>query len=66
MSPTDDPPKAELTEALRAINSLLSKCEKVLPKLQQGSSQHTLLKNRIQALRISSALISQAIEESKE
>jgi len=53
----------ELSEALRAINSLLSKCEKVREKLAPGTSQYTLLKNRINALRISSFLISKALDE---
>jgi len=59
----DDRTKVELTEALRAINSLLNKCEKVQVKFLPGTSQHTLLKNRINALRISVALITKAIEE---
>jgi hypothetical protein len=53
--------KIELEEALRAITSLISKCEKVQPKLKQGTSQSTLLKNRIGALRIASTLITEAI-----
>lgn len=53
----------ELVEAQRAIVSLIGKCEKTLPKLREGSSQATLLKNRIKALRISSALIAQALAE---
>lgn len=53
----------ELSEALRAINSLLSKCEKVREKLAPGTSQYTLLKNRINALHISSFLISKALDE---
>ncbi|HEY9060775.1 MAG TPA: hypothetical protein VIO64_09775 [Pseudobacteroides sp.] len=55
--------KEELEEALRAITSTISKCEKVLPKLKPGTSQHTLLTRRIKALRISSALITKAIDE---
>lgn len=51
----------ELQEALQAITSTLSKCEKVLPKLQSGSSQHTLLVRRIKAFQIASSLIEQAI-----
>lgn len=47
----------ELEEALRAIESTIRKCEKVLPKLKEGTSQHTLLVRRIKALRISSGLI---------
>lgn len=59
----NEPTKNELVEALRAINSLLGKCEKVQVKFLPGTSQHTLLKNRINALRISSLLITKAIEE---
>ena len=47
----------ELTEALRAITSLTSKCEKSQEKLAKGTSQHTLLVHRINALRIASSLI---------
>lgn len=49
--------KEELEEALRAIESTISKCEKVQPKLKQGTSQYTLLIRRIKALYISSELI---------
>jgi hypothetical protein len=49
--------KQELEEALRAIASTISKCEKVQPKLRAGSSQHTLLARRIKALYVASALI---------
>lgn len=47
----------DLEEALRAIASTISKCEKVQPKLRQGTAQHTLLVRRIKALYIASALI---------
>ena len=53
----------ELREAERAILSLLHKCEKALDKLEPGKSQHTLTMRRIQALRISSHLIAQALEK---
>jgi hypothetical protein len=49
--------KDELEEALRSIVSTIGKCEKVQPKLKQGTSQHTLLTRRIKALDIASALI---------
>jgi uncharacterized protein YdeI (YjbR/CyaY-like superfamily) len=51
------PTTEELEEALRAIASTISKCEKVEPKLRRGTSQHTLLARRIKALRIAAALI---------
>ena len=47
----------ELEEALRAITSTISKCEKVQPKLKEGSSQQTLLIRRIKAFNIASELI---------
>ncbi|MCC6168392.1 MAG: hypothetical protein IT329_14305 [Caldilineaceae bacterium] len=49
--------KEDFEEALRAIASTISKCEKIQPKLKQGTSQHTLLTRRIKALYIASALI---------
>lgn len=52
----------ELEEALRAIDSTIKKCEKVQPKLKQGTSQHTLLMRRIKALRIASELITRELQ----
>lgn len=56
----------ELEEALRAIASTISKCEKVQPKLKQGTSQHTLLIRRIKAFNIASSLIMQELERHNE
>lgn len=53
----------ELREALRAIISTISKCEKVQPKLKPGTSQHTLLVRRIKALVISRELIERELSE---
>lgn len=52
----------ELREALRAIDSTIRKCEKVQPKLKQGTSQHTLLVRRIKALQIAAELIRREME----
>lgn len=49
----------DLREAKRQIDSLLSKLAKVEPKLKPGSSQHSLLKNRVRALKIANQLIEQ-------
>lgn len=54
--------KEDLEEALRAIASTISKCEKVQPKLRPGTSQHTLLVRRIKALYIASALIKRELD----
>lgn len=50
--------KEELKEALRVVSSTISRCEKIQPKFEKGTSQHTLLKNRIKAMYISKSLIS--------
>jgi hypothetical protein len=57
--------KPELEEALRAIDSTISKCEKVEPKLKPGTSQHTLLTRRIKAFKIAADLIKREMKISK-
>lgn len=52
----------ELKEALRAIESTIGKCQKVLPKLKEGTAQHTLLVRRIKAFEIASELIKREIK----
>lgn len=42
----------EFADALRIVSSSISKCEKMQPKFIEGTSQHTLLKNRIKSLYI--------------
>ncbi|MGE5677382.1 MAG: hypothetical protein ACM3ZR_04920 [Pseudomonadota bacterium] len=49
--------RKELEEALGIVSSTISKCEKAQQKFAVGTSQHTLLKNRIKAMYISKALI---------
>ncbi|MBU3130480.1 hypothetical protein LGL55_22780 [Clostridium tagluense] len=49
--------REELVEALRVVFSTISKCEKMQLKFVEGTSQHTLLKNRIKAMYISKSLI---------
>lgn len=57
--------KEELKEALRALSSLISKCEKAQEKLKPATSQHTLMRNRLAALRIASSLTSNELEAEK-
>ena len=47
----------EREATVQFISSTISKCDKMLPKFAEGTSQHSLLKNRIRALNISKALI---------
>lgn len=49
--------RGELEEALQIISSAISRCEKIQPKFVEGTSQYTLLRNRIKALYISKSLI---------
>ena len=49
--------KEELEEALQVVSSTINNCEKIHPKFAEGTSQHTLLKNRIKAMYISKSLI---------
>ena len=47
----------ELQNALKIISSTILNCEKIHPKFPEGTSQHSLLVNRIKALKISKSLI---------
>lgn len=49
----------ELQTALSLILSTIKNCEKAQAKFKSGTSQHALLKNRLKALAISQALLSQ-------
>ncbi|SCY55884.1 hypothetical protein [Alkaliphilus peptidifermentans] len=49
--------REELAETLQVVSSTISKCETMQIKFDEGTSQHTLLKNRIKALYISKSLI---------
>ena len=49
---TDSVTRDDLQEALRAFASMISKTEKAQAKFSQGTSQHTLQRNRLKALRI--------------
>ncbi len=47
----------ELNQALTIINKTIERCEKTHLKFEVGTSQYTLLKNRLNALYISQSLI---------
>ncbi len=47
----------ELTEVLREVSSTINKCEKMQGKFVEGTSQYSLLRNRIKAMYISKLLI---------
>lgn len=52
--------KAEATAALQAFAAMIERSEQAQHKFAQGSSQFTLLQNRIAALRIAASLIKEA------
>jgi predicted transcriptional regulator len=54
--------REEIEEALRIVSSVISRCEKTQPKFAEGTSHHTLLKNRIKAMYISKSLIKEDSE----
>jgi len=49
--------KEELTQAQNIICSIIKRCENIQPKFTVGTAQHTLLKNRKNALILSCSLI---------
>jgi len=49
--------KTDMEEALRTIASMMERSEKAQEKFAQGTSQHTLQKNRRKALFVASSLI---------
>ena len=53
----DNYTKSEIDQALQIVCSLISRCEQAWPKFAEGTSQHTLLKNRIKALNIVKCLL---------
>ena len=53
----------DLREALRAINSTISKCEKAQLKLAEGTPQHTLTRRRLEAFYIAASLIEKELGE---
>lgn len=55
----------DMKEALQSILSMIKRSENAQEKFSQGTSQHALQKNRINALKISFSLIENALGNSK-
>jgi len=62
----NDYSKTDLEEALRAIYSTISKCEKAQIKLREGMPQCTLTERRVKALRIAVELIERELGASEQ
>jgi len=54
--------KDDLEEVIQAITSANSRVEKILPKFETGTSQHTLAVRRIKAFSIATELIKRELE----
>lgn len=61
----DDFTEKDMKEALRSITSMISRTEKAKEKFAQGTSQHTLQKNRLKALHIALSLTSKGLAEAE-
>lgn len=53
--------RKDFMDALKEVTSTIKKCETSQVKFEIGTSQHTLLRNRIKAMRISKLLIENEI-----
>lgn len=66
MQAGNDPPQrfaqADMQAALRALAAMIGKTEKAQVQFPPGTSPHTLLRNRLQALRLAEARIKAALE----
>lgn len=49
--------REQLNSALKVIDTALKNCRKIQPKFKEGTSQASLLRNRIKALEISQVLV---------
>lgn len=56
----------DLLAALRALASMMAKTEPALAKFAPGTSQHTLSRNRLQALRTATAMVEAELAKNKD
>ena len=54
--------QADLQAALRALSSMIARSENAHVKFAPGTAQHTLLRNRIAALRVAEGLIQRCVD----
>ncbi|NTW90739.1 MAG: hypothetical protein HGA35_02200 [Erysipelotrichaceae bacterium] len=55
---------SDYIQSKKEVENTIVKCERILPKFKIGTSQHTLLINRINALNISKHLIEKELSQS--
>ena len=61
--PTGRFPRDDLQEALRALASMIRKTGSARAKFPHGTSQHTLQRNRLKALRMAAVLMKAALDK---
>jgi len=64
-SATDQYPRGELEEALHVLVRMIRKTHEAQSKFSSGSSQHTLLRNRLKALRVAEAGVTASLRSHK-
>ena len=57
--------KNNLQEGIKSLQSTLNKCEKVILKLKEGTSSHTLTARRIDALKIAIDLMNEKLQNTE-
>jgi hypothetical protein len=62
----DSNTKDDLDAAFRAIASIIGKTEKAGARFAPGTSQHTLQKNRLLALKIAASLVSRELSKTRD
>jgi hypothetical protein len=58
----NDCASSDLKETLRTLETMIDRTESAKLKFMPGTSQHTLQKNRLRALRIAGAIITKELE----
>ncbi len=64
MNKEGTPAMEDLQVAVVALSDMRTRTEKALSKFEPGTSQHTLQRNRLNALQLAEALVKDAIERS--
>lgn len=61
----NDSSKAELEEGIKAMESLIHKCENAQKSITQGTSQWTTLSRRLRAFQLAHRILSEKLAEIK-
>jgi len=59
---SDEPTRSDLEEALGALDSMIERVDRTQAKFSPGTSQHSLQRNRLKALRIARSAVMSALD----